>query len=231
MELLAPEILNETRSLPLWLGGAAGAVGLLLWLTGWWGHRFWVVLVTTLVAGVVGLKVGPAQGMRPLVAGLLCAIAGGVLALSLVRVAAFAAGGAAVCLAAHAFVPRAADAPLAWFLVGGLFGLVLFRLWVMALTSFVGSLLTTYAVLSVLDNLGQLQAVDWAERHAGLLNGVCLGAAGVGVLVQYLLDRRRLRLQRLEEEELRHLAEREQERLNKQQGGWLPWGRKYRRAG
>jgi MFS family permease len=231
MELFSPDILDASRMLPVWLTGAGFAIGLLLWFTGWWGHRFWVVLVTTLIAGVVGLKVGPVQGMRPLVAGLLCAIAAGVLALSLVRVVAFAAGGSAICLAAHSLIPRAGDAPLAWFLVGGLFGLLLFRLWVMVLTSFIGSLVAAYGLLSVLDHLGQLSAVEWAGQRGSLLNGICLGAAALGVVVQYLLERRRLRIQRWQEEEIRHITEREQERLKKQGRGWLDWGKKYRRAG
>lgn len=230
MQFLAPDILEASRQLSPVQCGVGIALGLLLWLTGWWGHRFWIVLITTVITGVVGLKIGPSQAMKPLVAGLLCAIAGGVLALALVRVVAFAAGGAAAYLAVHAFAPKAWDEPLAGFLVGGLLGLLLFRFWTMTLTSLTGTLLTTYSVLSLLDRLGKLNALMWSEQQTSLLNGVCLGATAVGVVVQYLLERRRLRKQRQKEEELRHITEREQERLN---GGkrWYQWGQRYRKAG
>lgn len=230
MQLFAPDILEASRQLSVVQCGVGVALGLLLWLTGWWGHRFWIVLVTTVITGIAGLTIGPAQGMKPLVAGLLCAIAGGVLALALVRVVAFAAGGAAAYLAIHALAPKAWDGPLAGFLVGGLLGLLLFRLWTMALTSFVGTLLASYSALSLLDRLGKLSAVTWADEQRSLLNGICLGGTVAGILVQYLLERRRLRNQRLKEEELRHLTEREQERMYRGPR-WYQWGQRYRKAG
>src|SRR5260370_1371229 len=71
MQLLAPDILSEARelSLPLVLTGLG--VGLMIWLLGWQAHRFWLVLVTTVGAGVFGLYSGPANGTQPLVAGVL----------------------------------------------------------------------------------------------------------------------------------------------------------------
>lgn len=230
MQFFAADILEASRQLSLVQSGVGIALGFLLWLTGWWGHRFWIVLVTTVVTGIVGLSVGPAHGMKPVVAGLLCAIAGGVLALALVRVVAFAAGGAAAYVAVHALAPKAWDEPLAGFLVGGLLGLLLFRLWIMALTSFSGTLLATYSALSLLDRLGTLSAVTWADEQTQLLNGICLGGAATGMAIQYLLERRRQRRQRLKEEEMRHLSEREQDRLNRGPR-WYHWGQRYRKAG
>src|SRR5436189_773433 len=117
MQFLAPDILDAARQVSLGVSGTGCAVGLLLWLTGWYGHRFWIVLGSTVVAGVAGLLLGPAHGMQPLVAGLLFAIAAGVLALALVRVIVFAAGGAAVCVACRGLLPAGWDGPLACFLI------------------------------------------------------------------------------------------------------------------
>ena len=52
MQLIAPEILQETRGLSPAVSGTAMFVGLMLWLTGWTWHRFWVVLATL---GIVAL--------------------------------------------------------------------------------------------------------------------------------------------------------------------------------
>jgi hypothetical protein len=188
MQLLAPDILDDARHLSPAVCLAAWAVGLLLWLLGWWGHRFWIVLAATTAAGVLGLAHGPA-GVPPLVAGLLCAVAAGALALDLARVLAFLAGGLATWLVFRHAAP-AWDEPLVSGLAGGLAGLLLFRLWTMALTSFAGTLLMAYAALCLADRFGKITVTDWADRNALLLNAVCGGVALLGLLFQCLLDRR-----------------------------------------
>src|SRR5262245_66462146 len=92
MHLLAPDVLAEARGLSVAVSATGLAVGVMLWLLGWWGHRFWIVLAATLGAGILGLCSGPAYGAQPLVAGLLSAVAAGALALALVRVVAWLAG-------------------------------------------------------------------------------------------------------------------------------------------
>ena len=47
------------------------ALGLFLWLFGWWSHRFWVVLVTTVLAGLFGLNEAPRLSANPIVLSLL----------------------------------------------------------------------------------------------------------------------------------------------------------------
>lgn len=231
MQLIAPDILAEAQGLSIALSGAGCAVGFFLWLTGWSWHRFWIVLVTTVTTGTAGLMLAPVYGMRPLVASLLVAIAGGVLALALVRVVVFAAGGVATYVAVHALAPPAWHEPLGWFLVGGLAGLLLFRLWTMALTSMSGALLLAYSLLLLLDRLGRLDAILVAEQRTALLNGACLATTVIGMIVQFLLERRRLRNERLEEERIRQMTEREQQLLQSRRGGWFSWGQSYRRAG
>src|SRR5437016_1829879 len=122
MQFVAPDILQAGKDFSVTACGIGLGLGLLIWLLGGWGHRFWMVLVTTLAAGVYGLSIGAAFDVQPLVAGLLVAIAGGALALSLVRVSAFLAGGVTVCLVAGRVLP-AWNEPFVFFFVGGFLGL------------------------------------------------------------------------------------------------------------
>lgn len=231
MHLLAPDILTEAQGLSVALCTVGLAAGLLLWVFGWWGHRFWVVLTATLAAGVLGLYAGPDLGMQRLVAGLLLAVAAGALALSLIRVVAFAAGGLAAWLAARALLPGWDDAQglLIGLLAGGLVGLLLFRVWMMALTSLAGTLLMGYSGLCLADRLGKLDAPAWAEQHVVLLDVVCGAAALLGLALQFFLDRR-LRRRPLEEEEPPLPQPRSEPRPRRAAvWDWLPGG--HRRAG
>lgn len=200
MHLIAPDVLSEARSLSFGLLGAGLAVGLLLWLLGWWGHRFWIVLVATVGAGVYGLTAGSHYGMQPLVAGLLLAVSAGVLALTLVRLVAYAAGGIAAWMLIHALAPLW-DQPLLCFLIGGLIGLFLFRFWTMAFTSILGTLLLEYSGLSIGDKLGYLDAVGWADAQGTLLNWLCGAGALLGFAFQFLVERRRIRKAKAKDED------------------------------
>lgn len=225
MHLLAPDILAEARGLSVGLCAAGISVGLALWLLGWRAHRFWIVLFTTVGAGILGLLSGHAHGVQPLVAGLLLALAAGVLALAVVRIFAFLAGGLATWLAVQYLLP-AWQEPLVSFLAGGLLGVLLFRVWTMALTGLAGTLLMAYSGLCLADRLGKLDAVALAEQSPVLLNWGCIGGALLGLVAQFVLERWRIRNQRWREEEVR-FARLQRERRLRQWG----WGRFYRRAG
>lgn len=203
MQLLAPDLLNDARdfSIPVTVTGLV--IGLLLWVWGWRGHRFWVVLTATLTAGIVGLYSGPDFGLQRLVAGLLLAVAAGALALALVRLVAFAAGGIATWLIVRAVAPSWDDlqGQLICLLTGGLVGLLLFRFWMMALTSALGTLLMAYSSLCLADRLGNLDCVAWSEQNALFMNWTCLGGTVLGLLVQFYLDQRRRRWLRIRDEE------------------------------
>ena len=220
MHLLAPDILADARNLSLTVLASGFAVGLLLWLLGWWCHRFWIVLATTVAAGFVGLYGGPVHGAQPLVAGLLLAVAVGGLALALARMIAFAAGGLTLWLAVHALVPSW-DEPFICFLGGGLVGLLLFRIWTKALTSFVGSVLMVYSGLAAADWLGKLDAVLVAEKKAALLNLVCAAGALSGLAAQFLMDRHGLPQRACNA--LRKLCG-----LDQGQGRWTAWLTRFR---
>ena len=211
MRLLAPDLLLDARELSVAVTAGGVALGLLLWLLGWRAHRFWIVLSATFAGGVAGMVSSPTYEVQPRVAGLLAAVASGVLALALVRVLAFAAGGLAACLLVHTLAP-AWDQPLVALLVGGLLGVFLFRLGIMMLTSVAGTLLVGYCALCLLDRLGTLNAALWADSHAALLNWLCGGGAVGGVLTQFLTERRRLRKKRDREEKARQKAAEEAEK-------------------
>jgi hypothetical protein len=190
MQLLAPDILEDARELSVGVLIAALVIGLLVWLLGWRGHRFWIVLGATATAGILGLCTGSFHRTQPVVAGLLMAVAAGAVSLALIRVVAFAAGGLAAWAAVHALIPSI-EAPLVSLMVGGLLGLILFRLWTMVLTSSMGTLLMAYSSLCLIQRLGNVDAVALAEGHTTLLNCICAGVALAGVALQYLIGRPR----------------------------------------
>jgi MFS family permease len=232
MQLFVPDLLAEAHGLSVPACATGMAVGALLWMSGWLGHRFWIVLGTTLVAGVVGLYTGRLYGLQPMVTGLLLAVGAGILALALVRLLAFAAGGAAACLVVQ-YVAPAWNEPVICFLAGGLAGVLLFRVWTMFLTSFAGSVLMGYAGLCLADSLGQVDASTLADRQPFVLSAACLGVAFLGVIVQFVVDRRVAKSRRLREAKARvRRMTQELERRTRQPGtGWLGLGRSYRRAG
>ena len=188
MQLIAPDILVEARGLSPAVSGVIIAIGFLLWLCGWRWHRFWVVVSITAAGGLIGLNSGRASGGHMLALGVLLAVSAGVLALEVARVLAFAAGGLALWSTAAALFPAARELWVA-FLVGGLAGVILYRLWTMLLTSLAGALLAGHAGLCLAERLANLDAAAWAGAHAHLLNGVVIGATIAGLSAQSLLER------------------------------------------
>src|SRR4029453_13514980 len=134
MQLIAPDILAEARGLTGAMWGTIRVLGIALWLFGWQWHRFWIVAGITLAAGLLGLNAGRAQGGTQIMAvGILLAVAAGMMALELAKVFAFVAGGCGAWLAVQWVFPQAQEL-WAVFLSGGLFGLILYRIWTMLLT-------------------------------------------------------------------------------------------------
>jgi hypothetical protein len=192
MQLLASDIVEEARSLSPFLSGTGLVLGLLLWSLGGRTHRFWLAMSVTLTAGLLGLALGKDYGMQPLVAGLLLAVSAGVLALSLVRILLFAAGGLAALGLMHSLAPHW-DEPIAVFLVGGLIGVLLYRFWIMVFSSLIGALLMAYSALALLDRLHRVDSVAWTKRNGPLLDWGCAALIVLGLLIQFLLERRRQR--------------------------------------
>lgn len=183
MQIIAPDLFAEVSRLSVGACIIGIALGLALWLTGWWQHRFWVVVILSAVAGVVGLEQGRAAGVQPLVAGLLAAMAAGWMAMELAKLLAFAGGGATASLLVSVFLPNL-HVPLIAFLTGGLCGVVFFRIWTIVLTSFLGATLATYSGLALGKQLLRADIQLLVDHRPGLLNiGVGL-ATLLGVLFQ-----------------------------------------------
>jgi hypothetical protein len=232
MHLLAPDLLEPARGLSVVACAAGLILGLLLWLYGWRTHRFWIVLVTTALAGVLGLYSASLHSLPPLVAGLLLAVAAGMMALALARLVAFASGGLAAYLLVRSLAPSW-DEPVVYFVAGGLLGVVLFRLWTMALTSFAGTLLMAYSGLCLLDRLGRLNAVVLAQTRPNLLDWGCVGLILLGIGTQIVLERRRAHKAEEQKEKERAQTLKLQEIARRsQQKTWWDWAKgQYRRAG
>jgi hypothetical protein len=192
MHLLAPDILEEARMLSPYLSGAGLMIGFLLWSLGGRTHRFWLAMSVTLSAGLLGLTLGKQYGMQPLVAGLLLAVSAGALALSLVRILLFAAGGLAALSLMYHLAP-AWDEPIAVFLVGGLVGVLLYRFWIVTFSSVIGTLFMCYSGLALCDRLHMVDSVAWTGKNGPLLSWGCASLIALGILVQFLLERRRHR--------------------------------------
>ena len=184
MQLIAPDILLEARGLTEAMSGTLCLLGIALWLFGWRWHRFWVVSGITLAAGLLGLNAGRAAGGTQIMAvGILLAVAAGLLALELAKVFAFVAGGCGAWLAIQWVFPQAQEL-WAVFLSGGLFGVLLYRLWTMLLTSLIGILMTGHTALLLLEPHLGFDAVQWVSVNQAAINGIAVGLTVLGVLLQ-----------------------------------------------
>jgi hypothetical protein len=189
MQLFAPDILVDAGNLSVPLILTTLLVGFALWLFGWRTHRFWLVLFTTVLGGLIGLSEAGNFGVQPIVAALLLAVSAGVLALALVRLLAFFAGGLAGLWTVASLAPGW-DQPFIGFLVCGLIGLFLFRLWIMALTSLSGTILMGYAGLCLAQYYGHIQAPAWAADRTELLTISAGILALLGLFIQFVVNRK-----------------------------------------
>ncbi len=189
MQLIAPDILAEARGMTGAMAGTITVLGFALWLFGWRWHRFWVVAGITLAAGLIGLNAGRTTGGTQVMAiGILVAVSAGLLALELAKVLAFVAGGCGAWLAVQWVLPQAQEL-WAVFFCGGLFGLLLYRLWTMLLTSLMGVLLAGHAGTLLIEQFWGINAGDWVTQNVAALNGVVVGFVVLGVLIQAVSTR------------------------------------------
>ena len=189
MHLVALDILKEAQGLSYLPCSIGILLGLVMSVLGWWGHRFWLVLVATLSAGIFGLWYGPTQGVQPIVAGVLMAIAAGALVLDTLRVVAFVAGALTAYLLGRQLLPGWNEPFLLCF-IGGFSGLLLFRYWLMALFSYVGVTLWVHSLLVLLDKFGQIDCVTWSRGHLLMLDVIIGISTAVGFMIQFYFDRK-----------------------------------------
>ncbi len=185
MTLISPDVIAELKGLSAGAGGFLLLVGFLLWGFGWRWHRFWVVFGFTAAAGIVGMTSGKAAGGHILVMGLLLAFAGGVLAIELAKLLSFVAGGIGCWLMVQSVIPQAQEL-WAVFLAGGLFGVLLYRLWTMVLMSLLGVLVSWHAAFALAQTAGSYDAIKWVAEHSAAVNSAVVVATLLGILMQTL---------------------------------------------
>ena len=200
MQLIAPDVLLEGRGLSPALSGCGIAIGCLIWLCGWRWNRFWVVMVVTVGGGLYGLHTGRSSGGNMLAMGILLAVSAGLLALELSRVLAFLAAGITVWQAASVLLPEGQQLWVV-FLLGGLAGVLLYRLWMMLLTSFIGTLIAWHSGFCLADRMLHFDSVEWTTNHTAFLNGIVLAGTVAGVLMQSWLERKLARKRKQKKKE------------------------------
>jgi MFS family permease len=189
MDIIAADMIAAMRELPLLAVLALTGCGFVLWLAGWWSHRFWATLACTIGAGIYGLQRGPEFGLKPVISGILLAVAGGALALSMARLAIFAVSGFACWWLAQALFPHWA-VPVVCLVVGGLIGLLFFRFWVTLATSALGAVVLGHCVLVLAAKIvPTFDAASWCAAKVALLNALLAGATLAGLIAQYFLDK------------------------------------------
>lgn len=198
LTIVATDILADLCGLSLGLLIALIPIGVMLSLFGWWSHRFWIVLATTVMAGVIGLLEASTWQAQPIVAAMLLAVAAGVLALSLIRLITFTAGGMVGLLLVQHFFPTWQQ-HVVCFLISGLLCLLLFRWFFMAFTSFLGATVLAYGTLALMHYHEMLDAVAWSGDNGTFLSVLCGVGTLIGFVFQIYAERRRAR--RLREEE------------------------------
>jgi hypothetical protein len=188
MQLIQPDVIAAGRGLSYGAATFLVYVGLLLWAVGWRWHRFWVVFGITLASGVVGLGAGRAAGgHQVMVVGILLAVSAGMLALELARVISFVTGGVAAWAAVQTILPSVQEL-WAIFLAGGILGVVLYKLWTMLTTSFVGVLVSWHGTILILQQAGTADLAPWVAGNSTALTGGAIAATLLGVAVQAWTD-------------------------------------------
>jgi len=220
MQLIAADIIAEANGLSVPFAAAGVAVAVLLWVMGWRWHRFWVVLATTVAAGLVGLSAHQAIGPRMLAAGVLLALAAGMMAIDLSRLLAFAVAGLGCWLIVQKVLPTFQE-PLICFLIGGIVGLMLYRLQLMLLTSFAATLLFGHSAILLVEKLseGRFAAVDWVTANSLSLNIAVIAVTLAGIAIQGQYERwREAAPGRRRSWLMSYLTEEERESLQQAQG-------------
>jgi hypothetical protein len=226
MHLIAPDLLVEAKGLSFPITAMGIAFGVLLWLFGWRWHRFWVVLFTTVLAGIYGLNLGQFGGPRTFAIGLLLAVSAGMLAIDLSRFIAFASSGIGCGYIVPLIVP-AFHEPLICFLIGGILGILLYRFQLMLLSSFIGAIITVHCALLMAETLTRdtFVAADWVRSHSIALNITIIVLALVGLAVQGQLERwREEKPDRDRDRAMSSLSDNERSVLESFQKRWFNWG-------
>jgi hypothetical protein len=121
-------------------------------------------------------------------------------------VLAFVTGGWAFYLFARLVAP-AADEPLLCFIVGGLFSVFLYRLWITAVSSMAGACLLTYSSLWLVHRLLKADTMAWAANNGPLWNWGLAALSVLGILVQFVLHHRYHKMKKDQQEQKKKAEE------------------------
>lgn len=183
MQLVAPEILAEVLKLSPGAVYLGMMLGFMLWTTGWLKRTFWTAASITVGFGIYGLQLGKTAGTHPLVTALLLGISAGVLALELGRLIAFVSGGLATAVLMSAFVPTFPE-PILAYLAGGLACVLLYKLWMLGVLGFAGTMLMMYCGLALGARLLKLDVNTLVNQKSAILNLVAVGGTVLGMIAQ-----------------------------------------------
>jgi hypothetical protein len=183
VQLIAPEIVAEVGRLSRSGVFAGFALGLAIWATGWMRRTFWVSLAVTVGFGLFGLQIGREAGTHPLVTALLLGISAGALAVELGRLIAFVSGGLATAITIQTFVPSFPE-PLLAYLAGGLACVVMYKVWMLAVFGFVGSMTLAYTGLVLAAMFLRLDVMTLTKTKAPIVTGAVLVATLLSMVFQ-----------------------------------------------
>lgn len=190
MEILSPDVVVDFLDLPMPALLAMMGTGLLLAITGWKWHRFWLTLCVSLFAGMIGMRQATAWGIsQPVVSGVLLAAAAGCLALSLSRVALFLAYGLTCWYAMKRMAPVYAI-PAICICAGGLFSVIFYRFCVVLLTSTLGSITLSYGVIAYVEQQKWYAALNWLKEQLVVAHAALAGVTLVALFIQLALWRK-----------------------------------------
>ena len=153
-------------------------------------------------------------------AGILFAVSAGMLAMDLSRLFAFGVAGSTLWMVSQQVLPNFRE-PLIVFLIGGIVGILLYRLQIRLLTSFVGTLIAAHSVLLIVEAASneQFEPGPWAAANSLGLDIAVVGLTLLGIAVQGQFEvwldgaanRKRSRLMNYltdaEREQLKHLPQ------------------------
>ncbi|MSR30740.1 MAG: hypothetical protein EXR99_04465 [Gemmataceae bacterium] len=230
MHFLDPEIFADVNKLSALTLIFLAAFSLLLWTMGYTTHKFWVVFLSTGLAGYFGFETGPAMGMQPLLSALLFGFSAGILSLALIRVFVFLLGGMTGASLAGVFLP-AGDPWVAALLVGGLLAILLYPFWFTGFSSLLGTIGFTYGILALLDRLNAVDGAGLLDKKPGLVDAVAMCMVVIGAIIQYYIHRwyRKNRWRQCQDEERDRLQREAVEYSSPSLGSW--WKNPWRHAG
>jgi len=188
--MISTEVLQAARGMSVAMLGTVLALGLAIWLFGWRWHRFWITCLAVATAVATTWKYGNLWTQTPLaVAVTVIALAAGVVAVELVRLAIFVLGGVILYYLTCQYLPEFHDTWLA-FPLGGLIAMLLYRLGWLIMTSILGTLIAVHAGLLLIESVVTFDSMQWSNDNILIIHiGICVWTI-IGVVCQLWIDRK-----------------------------------------